>query len=483
MGRAVVESIFFDFTPDTRTLGLLALAVGFALFYQAVNGFHDTANAVATVVYTRSMRDNAAVVLSGVCNLLGVLLSGVGVAYAIVNLLPLDAVVGDTHGQFALVFAVLTGALIWNLGTWFFGIPASSSHALIGAVLGVGVVHGWLSGAGMSAGLNLKQVYKVFIALLVSPLAGFIFAALMLLALKRVINDPVLYQAPEGEDPPPFWIRFLLIFSCAGVSFAHGSNDGQKGMGLMMLILMGLAPVSFAVNMRATPEQVQLVVRTTTVAQTVVSSRLERPAKAGDPKDALFRDRLQKIVEETRLTLATLKPVEQIDQVPQDQRFALRKHLLLAYRSAYNLRKSRELWMQPDEFQAMKAYERAVRDLIEYVSGWVKVSVALALGIGTMIGWRRVAVTVGEKIGDQPMTYAQGMSAQVVAMFTIGAGDVLGMPVSTTHVVSSGVAGSMVANGSRLQRKTMVNILMAWLLTLPASMVLSGLAYWIFLKF
>lgn len=461
---------------------MLALAVAFALFYQAVNGFHDTANAVATVVYTRSMRDTAAVVLSGVCNLLGVLCSGVGVAYAIVNLLPIEAVVGNTHGQFALVFAVLTGALIWNLGTWFLGIPASSSHALIGAVLGVGLAHGWISGAGLSSGLHLKQVYSVFVALLVSPLVGFGFAALMLLALKRTVRDPVLYQGPKGDNPPPFWIRSMLIGSCAGVSFAHGSNDGQKGMGLMMLILMGIAPISFAVNMKATPDQVQRVVQTTSVAEKVVQSRLDRPAQPANPADARYRRRLQQILQETRQTLTTLKPVTNISQVPPEGRFELRKQLLVAYRSAYALRKSRELYMQPDEFAAMKAYERSVRDLIEYVSDWVKLSVAIALGIGTMIGWRRVAVTVGEKIGDQPMTFAQGLSAQVVAMFTIGAGDVLGMPVSTTHVVSSGVAGSMVANGSKLQRKTMVNILMAWLLTLPACMLLSGVAYLIFLR-
>jgi len=482
-----VQSIFFDFTPDAGTLTLLVLAVAFALFYQAVNGFHDTANAVATVVYTRSMRDNAAVLLSGVCNLLGVLFSGVGVAYAIVNLLPIEAVVGDTHGQFALVFAVLTGALIWNLGTWFLGIPASSSHALIGAVLGVGLTHGWVSGAGLTSGLQLKQVYTVFLALLISPLVGFGFAGLMLLTLKRTVRDPALFESPKGEEPPPFWIRAWLIGSCAGVSFAHGSNDGQKGMGLMMLILMGIAPISFSVNMRATPEQLQRVVETTTIAEKVVNSRLEKMAQTPGPSpseaDARFQARLVRILGETAQTLATLKGVKQISEIPAEARFPLRKQLLVAYRSAYALRKSRDLYMASDEFAAMKAYERSVRALIEYVSGWVKISVALALGIGTMIGWKRVAVTVGEKIGDQPMTYAQGMSAQVVAMFTIGAGDVLGMPVSTTHVVSSGVAGSMVANGSRLQRKTLVNIVLAWFLTLPASMLLSGLAYLIFLRF
>lgn len=475
-----MESIFFDYTPDAGTLALLALAVAFALFYQAVNGFHDTANAVATVVYTRSMRDTSAVVLSGVCNLLGVLCSGVGVAYAIVNLLPIDAVVGDTHGQFALVFAVLVGALIWNLGTWFYGIPASSSHALIGAVLGVGLAHGLVSGEGLSAGLQMKQVYVVFTALLVSPLVGFGCAALMLLVLKRLIRDPVLYDSPHGDSPPPLWIRAGLIGSCAGVSFAHGSNDGQKGMGLMMLILMGIAPISFAVNMKASPEQLQRVVQYTSVAQNVVQSRLDLPP---DPDKARLRKRFERIHEETEQTLATLQGVTRMSEIPAESRFPLRKQLLVAYRSAYALRKSRELYMQPDEFSAMKAYERSVKDLIEYVSNWVKISVALALGIGTMIGWRRVAVTVGEKIGNQPMTYAQGLSAQVVAMFTIGAGDVLGLPVSTTHVVSSGVAGSMVANGAKLQRKTLYNIVLAWFLTLPATMVLSGVAYLLFLRF
>lgn len=483
-----MQSIFFDFTPDAGTLALLVLAVAFALFYQAVNGFHDTANAVATVVYTRSMRATPAVVLSGLCNLVGVLLSGVGVAYAIVNLLPVELIVGETHGQFAVVFAVLTGALIWNLGTWYFGIPASSSHTLIGAVLGVGLTHAWVAGQGAASGLRWSQVYNVFVALLMSPLIGFAATGLMLILLKRTVrNNPKLFQAPEGEDPPPTTIRALIIGSCAGVSFAHGSNDGQKGMGLMMLILMGIAPFSFSVNMEATPAQVQRVVQSTVEGKKVLQAHLAKPMPSSeDPRvaeETRYRQRLTDIVKDMDAAVGTLQNVQQIAQVPGPDRFPLRKQLLVAYRSAYSLRKSRELFMSQDEFTTMKAYERAVRDLIEYVSGWVKVTVALALGFGTMIGWKRVAVTVGEKIGNQPMTYAQGLSAQVVAMITIGAGDVLGLPVSTTHVLSSGVAGSMVANGSGLQRKTLLNIGLAWVLTLPASMALSSAAYLIFRQF
>lgn len=475
-----MQSIFFDYTPDTGTLALLVLAVAFSLFYQAVNGFHDTANAVATVVYTRSLRANPAVILSGVCNLFGVLISGVGVAYAIVNLLPIDAIIGDTHGQFALVFAVLTGALIWNLGTWFFGIPASSSHTLIGAVLGVGLTHAWVSGQGLSAGLRWSQVQTVFTALLVSPLIGFFVTGLMLILLKKTIKDRKLFEAPVGEEPPPPLIRWLIIGSCAGVSFAHGSNDGQKGMGIMMLILMGIAPVSFALNMQATPAQIQRVMETTAEAEKVVKTHMSDSKAKGDEQ---YRQRLVDIQRDMEQAQGSLQGIEQIGQVPGGNRFTLRKQLLVAYRSAYTLRKSRDLDMTPVEFDTMKSYEKAVKALIEYVSGWVKVSVALALGIGTMIGWKRVAVTVGEKIGNKPMTYAQGLSAQVVAMFTIGAGDVLGLPVSTTHVVSSGIAGSMVANGSGLQPKTLVNIVLAWVLTLPASMALSAVAYLIFRQF
>jgi PiT family inorganic phosphate transporter len=475
-----VQSIFFDYTPDPGTLALLVLAVAFALFYQAVNGFHDTANAVATVVYTRSMRATPAVVLSGVCNLLGVLVSGVGVAYAIVNLLPMDAIVGDTHGQFALVFAVLTGALIWNLGTWFFGIPASSSHTLIGAVLGVGLTHAWVTGQGLSAGLRWSQVQSVFTALLMSPLIGFAVTGIMLIALKKTIRDQKLFEAPQGEEPPPPLVRWLLVGSCAGVSFAHGSNDGQKGMGIMMLILMGIAPVSFAMNMQATPTQIQRVLETTAEAEKVVKVHMNDERAKTEPK---YRERLEKIQHDMEDAQVSLQGIQQIQQVPGEKRFTLRKQLLVAYRSAYALRKSRELYMTPDEFRTMKTYEKAVAALIEYVSGWVKISVALALGIGTMIGWKRVAVTVGEKIGNKPMTYAQGLSAQVVAMLTIGAGDILGLPVSTTHVVSSGIAGSMVANGSGLQPKTLVNIVLAWVLTLPASMALAAIAYLIFRQF
>ena len=475
-----MQSIFFDFTPDPGTLALLVLAVAFALFYQAVNGFHDTANAVATVVYTRSLRANPAVILSGVCNLFGVLLSGVGVAYAIVNLLPVDAIVGDTHGQFALVFAVLTGALIWNLGTWFFGIPASSSHTLIGAVLGVGLTHAWLAGQGLGAGLRWSQVYTVFTALLVSPLIGFGATGFMVIVLMKTVKDRKLFEAPLGEDPPPPLIRALIIGSCAGVSFAHGSNDGQKGMGLMMLILMGIAPVSFAVNMRSTPAQIQRVMETTAQAEKVITTHLKDSRATTDER---YRQRLNDILRDMEQAQISLQGVQQIEQVPAANRFPLRKQLLVAYRSAYALRKSRELDMTPEEFRTMKTYEKAVSALIEYVSDWVKISVALALGLGTMVGWKRVAVTVGEKIGNKPMNYAQGLSAQVIAMLTIGAGDILGLPVSTTQVLSSGVAGSMVASGAGLQRKTLINIGLAWLLTLPAAMVLSSIAYLIFRQF
>ena len=482
-----MQSIFFDYSPDPATLALLLLAVAFALFYQAVNGFHDTANAVATVVYTKSLRANPAVLLSGLCNLVGVLLSGVGVAYAIVNLLPVDVIVGDTHGQFALVFAVLTGSLIWNLGTWYFGIPASSSHTLIGAVLGVGLTHAWVSGQGAGAGLRWSQVYSVFAALLISPLIGFCVTGLMVYLLKRTMASRKLFDTPAGDEPPPPLIRAMIIGSCAGVSFAHGSNDGQKGMGIMMLILMGIAPISFAINMKATPTEIHQVIEHTARAETVIQTHLAKPTlPAEDPKadsESRYRQRLADILRDMERARGSLQGVERTEQVPADNRFPLRKQLLVAYRSAYGLRKSRELYMTPTEFTTMKTYEKAVSALIEYVSSWVKVSVALALGLGTMIGWKRVAVTVGEKIGNKPMNYAQGLSAQVVAMLTIGAGDVLGLPVSTTHVLSSGVAGSMVANGSGLQRKTLMNIMLAWLLTLPASMALSSVAYLIFRLF
>ena len=233
---------------------LLGIALLTALGFEFVNGFHDTANAVATVIYTHSLPAEFAVMWSGLFNFLGVLFSTGAVAFGIVSLLPVELIlqVGSSAG-FAMVFALLIAAIIWNVGTWYFGLPASSSHTLIGSIIGVGIANALMHGQDGTSGVDWGQATNVGKALLFSPLVGFIASALLLLAMKVLIRQPELYRSPETDKPPAWWIRGLLIFTCTGVSFAHGSNDGQKGMGLIMLILIGTVPTAIALN-RALPD-------------------------------------------------------------------------------------------------------------------------------------------------------------------------------------------------------------------------------------
>src|SRR5580658_6583108 len=237
---------------------LLGIALLVALGFEFVNGFHDTANAVATVIYTHSLEPHVAVVWSGFWNFLGVMVSSGAVAFTIVSLLPVELIlqVGSKAG-FAMVFALLVAAIMWNLGTWWFGLPASSSHTLIGSVIGVGIANQLMAGRSGTSGVDWAQATSIGKSLLVSPLVGFAGAALLLILCKAFIPNKQLYEAPKGTEPPPFWIRSLLVLTCTGVSFAHGSNDGQKGMGLIMLILIGTVPTAYAVNHAVTYEQTQ----------------------------------------------------------------------------------------------------------------------------------------------------------------------------------------------------------------------------------
>ncbi len=228
---------------------LLSVALLIALGFEFVNGFHDTANAVATGSYTHSLPPLFAVMWSGTFNFLGVLTSSGAVAFTVVTLLPVELIlqVGSGAG-YAMIFALLIAAIIWNLGTWALGLPNSSSHALIGSIMGVG-----LAPRSATSGVNWGQAVGVLKALLFSPVIGFVLAAVLLLLMKLVVRTPSLYTAPEGRKPPPLPIRALLVLTCTGVSFFHGSNDGQKSMGLIMLILIGAAPTACALN-RAIPE-------------------------------------------------------------------------------------------------------------------------------------------------------------------------------------------------------------------------------------
>src|SRR5271168_3793146 len=461
-----------------------------ALGFEFVNGFHDTANAVATVIYTHALPAQIAVVWSGCWNLLGVLASTGAVAFGVVSLLPVELIlqVGSAAG-YAMVFALLISAIIWNLGTWWLGIPASSSHTLIGSIVGVGVANALVNGKDGTSGVDWDQVTKVGEALLFSPLFGFTLSALLLLAMKAVIRVPELYTAPTTNKPPSPWIRGLLILTCTLVSFFHGSNDGQKGMGLIMLILIGVAPTAYALN-RAPPEgHAAQFVSAAHTASKIVEAHGAGYNITGDPRPAATDYiHAHQISEGTYPSLAVLTKqisdsVEQYGSVaktPLDRVQNLRNDMYLDSEALRVLAKDKESELSADDKKALSDFKNKLDESTKFIPLWVKVCVAIALGLGTMVGWKRIVVTVGEKIGKTHLTYGQGAAAELVAAATIGAADGLGLPVSTTHVLSSGVAGTMMANGSGMQWSTLRNIALGWVLTLPAAILLSGTLYFIF---
>ncbi len=469
---------------------LVGLARLIALGFEFVNGFHDTANAVATVIYTHSLTPNLAVVWSGTWNFLGVLASSGAVAFGILQLLPVELIlqVGSSAG-FAMVFALLIAAIIWNLGTWYFGLPSSSSHTLVGSIIGVGLMNQLLHGASGTSGVDWNQALGVGKALLFSPLVGFLAAGLLLLALKALVHVPALYAEPVGNQPPPFWIRVLLILTCTGVSFAHGSNDGQKGMGLIMLILIGTVPTAYALNKAVTPAQTQTFLAVAQQASTVLGKYTN-----GAPPSVAPRSDVEHYVQTRQLAPATLPALQQLAQrigqqvgasgsianVPQDNVNNVRNDMYIASEAIRLMEKAKQPAFTPDESKANDNFKKQMDNATNFISTWFKVAVAIALGLGTMVGWKRIVVTVGEKIGKQHLTYGQGASAELVAMLTIGAADAYGLPVSTTHVLSSGVAGTMAANGSGLQWNTVRSLVLAWVLTLPASIALAAGLYWLF---
>ena len=565
---------------------LLGVALLIALGFEFVNGFHDTANAVATVIYTHSLDPNIAVVWSGLCNLAGVLVSSGAVAFSVITLLPVELILQVSYGAgFAMVFALLLAAIIWNLSTWWFGLPASSSHTMVGSIIGVGVANQLMNAHSGTSGVDWGQAAKVFQVLLISPLVGFVCAGALLLLSKFFIltnwarsfaihydanhrkplwlipavavtgipgayaflwvapmvfglfgtpgmaiwqpiksftswnppagliatmvllgivgwyliavfakivieNADVLFSAPKGSTPPPWPIRALLIFTCSGVSFAHGSNDGQKGMGLIMLILIGTVPTAYALNHAVTAKDVQAFVLSSQAADHAINKHADQTAVMGADARATVTQYIatKQLQPDTLLALRELvndlsnevSIYKEYKAVPANQQTNVRNDMYVASEAIRLMLKSKNPQFSADETAALTKYEGQVNKATKFIPGWVKVAVALALGLGTMVGWKRIVVTVGEKIGKEHLTYAQGACAELVAMGTIMAADNFGLPVSTTHVLNSGVAGTMAANHSGLQFSTIRNIAAAWVFTLPVAALLSGSLFWLF---
>ena len=475
--------------PTFLTYFFLALAIGMALGFEFVNGFHDTANAVATVIYTHTLKPTPAVVWSGIWNLIGVLTSSGAVAFGIVTLLPVELVlhVGSAAG-FAMVFSLLVSAIVWNLGTWSLGLPASSSHTLIGSIIGVGLANALIGPAhSITEGVNWSKALDVGLGLVISPLIGFAAAALLLITLKILVQNPDLYKAPSGKIAPPLWIRCILMLTCTGVSFAHGSNDGQKGMGLIVLILVGILPGTYALKM-STDNAAVAGIASEAASISLVFERDAGKEISGQSANQILADFIKPTGTATLDVFAALagacdeisnrlKNAASFEALPPSQRGDVRSDLYLVSKSISKLDKAGKLHLDPAIKKSQQTLAQHADQLINYIPDWVKYAVALALGLGTMIGYKRIVKTVGEKIGKDHLTYAQGASAEAIAMSTIMVADHFGLPISTTHVLSSGIAGTMAANNSGLQMTTVRNILLAWLLTLPICIFLGAVLF------
>jgi inorganic phosphate transporter, PiT family len=486
---------------------LLSLALLIALGFEFVNGFHDTANAVASVIYTHSLDPHVAVIWSGIWNFVGVLVSSGAVAFTIVSLLPIELILKVSRGSgFSMVFALLVSAILWNLLTWARGLPASSSHTMIGSILGVGLANQWMHPGSLTSGIDWSQVSKIAKALFFSPLIGFTCAFILLWIMKRAITNPELYQSPVDDQPPPFWIRCLLILTCTGISFAHGQNDGQKGMGLIMLILVGTVPTAYALNHTVGPDQLFDFVAVSQQVSDTLGHYIPESASLPGPSgvnsvttpyapaaELTHFIETRQYTPDTTLALRGMVDTIRMEAqssgslggVPADDQANVRNQMYLVSETLLLLPKEAPrsgIHLAAQDKPILDNYRGYLDRSTKFIPTWVKVAVALALGFGTMFGWRRIVVTVGEKIGSKHLTYAQGACSDLVSMTTILGATYFGLPVSTTHVVSSGVAGAMTANGSGLQFRTIRNIALAWFLTLPTAALLSGGLYWLFNK-
>jgi phosphate/sulfate permease len=458
----------------TTLIVLLVICLLLACAFEFVNGFHDTANAVATVIYTNSMKPTVAVVYSGILNFVGVLTGGIAVAMGIVNLLPIEVLVDSNvyHG-IAMILALLLSAIIWNLGTWWLGIPASSSHALIGSILGIGLAFYFLPDNVGGSAVNWDKAKDTGMALLISPLAGFTTAIIMMFVFKRLVKNEFIYKEPILGKKPPIWIRMILWTTCGLVSFFHGQNDGQKGVGLVMMILIAILPASFSLdsemNLQSTNANVMVINK-------IISST--DTSQFGKEEFLNFNVIKKHSVHFSEFTVGKVYS----ESIQLNDRFDLRKDIVKITKSAEKLLKSPNVAISKNEERILKIEISRAKKLVEYAPSWVIIMISVSLGLGTMIGWKRIVKTIGEKIGKQHMSYAQGASAEMVAAMGIGVASAYGVPVSTTHMLSSGIMGTMVAKKGlkNLQKGMIINILLAWVLTLPVTILLSGALFLLF---
>jgi PiT family inorganic phosphate transporter len=434
--------------------------------FEFVNGFHDTANAVATVIYTKALKPQLAVPWSGMWNFLGVFTGGVAVAMGILKLLPLNELMAlKVQVGAVFVLAVLFASIIWNLGTWYMGIPCSSSHTLIGAMIGASLAFTFYYGGG---GVNWGKAGEIGMSLILSPLIGFGAAVLLMNFIKHVIKAESLFHIPQGGDRPPIPIRLLLITTCTLVSFFHGSNDGQKGVGLLMLILIAFLPAKFALDHSISDVKILAALRKT---EQVLQKQWS--ASPGVPASVAGLDLEIQNTEDSLAKKSGHNPL---------QIFAFRKQVQTLDKDIKTFESLPEIHLAESDKTILRDTVRDLTKITDYAPIWVIATISISLGIGTMIGWKRIVTTIGEKIGKEHLNYAQGATAEIVAAATIGLSTGFGLPVSTTHVLSSGIAGAMVASkGTKnLNSNTLRNIALAWILTLPVSIILALVLFAIF---
>lgn len=491
---------------DSNHLMFFIFALLLACVFEFINGFHDTANAVATVIYTRSLKPWIAVVLSGVFNFLGVVLGGTAVAMGIIKLLPVNLLAANQLGvSIAMVFALLSSAILWNFGTWFVGLPASSSHTLIGAILGIGLANAFMQGESLASGVNWSKAGDIGLALLISPLIGFTVSALVMYLSRKVLSHPDFHRAPKANGVPPLGVRSLLIGTSCGVSFTHGSNDGQKGIGLIMLVLIAILPAQFALRTDFNSQKMQEVMEAAARVEDFLNnhSRVHIAANEASRPTSSILSQIQISLPNAQASTLTVANVAGLDfsaaakaasaitsklstslqELSANDRMEIRAQILNLDQGLSKAEKVAPDLAHSTEWKKLQQDRKQLKSLVDYSPNWVILMVALALGIGTMVGWKGIVVTVGEKIGKAQLTYAQGASAQLVAMSTIGLSAYAGLPVSTTQVLASGIAGTMVAGKAGLQKKTIRNIALAWILTFPVSMLLSAGLFLLFYQF
>ncbi|MBF9235912.1 inorganic phosphate transporter [Hymenobacter sp. BT683] len=461
------------FGLEPHVLLLLGVCLLAACAFEFVNGFHDTANAVATVIYTNTLRPWVAVVWSAFWNFIGVFAGGISVAMGIVYLLPVESLVdANVYHGIAMVGALILGAIIWNVGTWYYGIPASSSHALIGSILGVGIAFSLLP-ESRGAAVNWGKAGETGIALLVGPLLGFALTIGMMFLFKRFIRNKAIFKEPHKRKPPPLWIRLMLIVTCTLVSFFHGSNDGQKGVGLIMLILIGIVPSYFALDQTKNP----LDLRESLGKVEYVMNRVNRNELS--PADTKMLAEIQVQTSDLDRIFAN---TTRIEDLPRQTRFEIRRDILLIGNRAKKLLGSEKVSLSTQDRSIYDGAMKEMKTFTDYAPWWVLFMVSISLAVGTMVGWQRIVKTIGERIGKEHLSYAQGASSELVAAGMIGISTQFGLPASTTHVLTSSIAGSMVASrGVKNVNPGMVRtIALAWVLTLPVTMMLSGLLFLLF---